>query len=65
MQCRRIGRSRPAAIRFNAAATPPSDTRNQIRYHGTNTEVPTLAEPTPDQRLAFDLIGTPIPLMAA
>ena len=40
-------------------------TRNQIRYHGTNTEVPTLAEPTPDQRRAFDLIGTPIPLTAA
>ena len=39
-------------------------TRNQIRYHGTNTEVPTLAEPTPDQRSAFDLIGTPIPLSA-
>jgi Transposase DDE domain len=40
-------------------------TRNQIRYHGTNTEIPTLAEPTPDQRRAFDLIGTPIPLTAA
>ena len=40
-------------------------TRNQIRYHGTNTEVPTLAEPTPDQRRAFDLIGSPIPLTAA
>jgi hypothetical protein len=40
-------------------------TRNQVRYHGTNTEVPTLAEPTPDQRRAFDLLGTPIPLTAA
>jgi hypothetical protein len=40
-------------------------TRNQIRYHGTTTEVPTLAEPTPDQRRAFDLIGTPMPLTAA
>ncbi len=40
-------------------------TRNQIRYHGTNTEVPTLAEPTPEQRRAFDLIGTAIPLSAA
>ncbi len=40
-------------------------TRNQIRYHGTNTEVPTLAEPTPDQRRAFELLGTPIPLTAA
>ena len=40
-------------------------TRNDIRYHGTNTTVPTLAEPTPEQRRAFDLIGTPIPLTAA
>jgi hypothetical protein len=40
-------------------------TRNDIRYHGTNAIVPTLAEPTPDQRRAFDLIGTPIPLTAA
>jgi Transposase DDE domain len=40
-------------------------TRNDIRYHGTTTAVPTLAEPTPDQRRAFDLIGTPIPLNAA
>ena len=37
-------------------------TRNDIHYHGTNATVPTLAEPTPDQRRAFDLIGTPIPL---
>ena len=36
-------------------------TRNQIRYHGTNTDVPMLAEPTPDQRRAFDLLGTPHP----
>ena len=40
-------------------------TRNDIHYHGTNTTVPTLAEPTPDQRRAFDRIGTPIPLTAA
>ena len=40
-------------------------TRNDIHYHGTNTTVPTLAEPTPDQRRAFNLIGTPIPLTAA
>ena len=40
-------------------------TRNDIHYHGTNTMVPTLAEPTPDQRRAFDLIDTPIPLTAA
>ena len=40
-------------------------TRNDIHYHGTNATVPTLAEPTPDQRRAFDLIGTPIPLTTA
>jgi hypothetical protein len=40
-------------------------TRNDIHYHGTNATVPTLAEPTSDQRRAFDLIGTPIPLAAA
>jgi hypothetical protein len=37
-------------------------TRNQVRYHGTNTEIPMLTEPTHDQRRAFTLIGTPIPL---
>jgi transposase len=40
-------------------------TRNQIRYHHTNTEVPMLADPTPDQRRAFDLLATPIPLTTA
>ena len=40
-------------------------TRNDIHYHGTNTTVPTLAEPTPDQRRAFGLIKSPIPLTAA
>jgi hypothetical protein len=40
-------------------------TRNDIRYHGPNTEVPMLAEPTPTQRRAFELIGTTIPLQAA
>jgi Transposase DDE domain len=40
-------------------------TRNDIHYHHTNTTVPTLAEPTPDQRRAFDLINSPIPLTAA
>jgi hypothetical protein len=40
-------------------------TRNQIRYHHTNIEVPMLAEPTPEQRRAFDLLNTPIPLTAA
>ena len=37
-------------------------TRNDIRYHTTNTDIPMLAQPTPDQRRAFDLINTPIPL---
>ena len=40
-------------------------TRNDIHYHDTNATVPTLTQPTPDQRRAFDLIGTPIPLTAA
>jgi hypothetical protein len=40
-------------------------TRNQIRYHHTNTEIPMLTDPTPDQRRAFTLINTPIPLTAA
>ena len=40
-------------------------TRNQIRYHNTNIEVAMLADPTPDQRRAFALLNTPIPLTAA
>jgi Transposase DDE domain len=40
-------------------------TRNDIHYHGTNTTVPTLAEPTPEQHRAFDLINSPIPPTAA
>ncbi|MGE5693938.1 MAG: IS1634 family transposase [Candidatus Sericytochromatia bacterium] len=40
-------------------------TRNQVRYYGASTDVPVLAEPTPDQRRAFDLLDTPIPLTAA
>ena len=39
-------------------------TRNQVRYHGASTDVPVLADPTPDQRRAFDLLHTPIPLTA-
>jgi Transposase DDE domain len=35
-------------------------TRNELRYG--QAIVPALAEPTPDQRRAFDLIDTPIPL---
>jgi hypothetical protein len=37
-------------------------TRNQIRLAGTQATVPMLAEPTPDQRDAFELIGAAIPL---
>jgi hypothetical protein len=40
-------------------------TRNQVRYHGANTEIPMLTQATPDQRRAFNLIGAPIPLTAA
>ena len=40
-------------------------TRNDVHYHGTNATVPTLAEPTPDQRRAFDLIEATIPLTIA
>jgi hypothetical protein len=40
-------------------------TRNQIRYTDTDTEIPMLTDPTPDQRRAFTLIGAPIPLTAA
>jgi hypothetical protein len=37
-------------------------TRNQIRYHHTNTEIPMLSQATHDQRRAFELINSPIPL---
>jgi hypothetical protein len=37
-------------------------TRNQVRFPGTDTDLPMLAEPTNDQRRAFELIGAPIPL---
>ncbi len=37
-------------------------TRNQVRFTGTQATVPMLAEPTPGQRDAFELIGVPIPL---
>src|SRR6478736_6314722 len=40
-------------------------TRNQVRYHGASTDVPVLAEPTPDQHRAFELLDTPIPLTTA
>ena len=38
-------------------------TRNQVRFAGTTTTVPMLAEPTSAQRQAFQLIGTAIPLV--
>jgi hypothetical protein len=39
-------------------------TRNQVRFAGATATatVPMLAEPTADQRQAFDLIGVPVPL---
>ncbi len=37
-------------------------TRNQVRYTGTDVTIAMLAEPTPAQRQAFELIGAPIPL---
>jgi hypothetical protein len=37
-------------------------TRNQVRFAGTNATVAILAEPTSQQREAFELIGAPIPL---
>jgi hypothetical protein len=36
-------------------------TRNDVRVTGTDPTVPILAEPTADQRHAFELIGTTIP----
>ncbi len=37
-------------------------TRNQVRFAGATATVPMLAEPTSEQRAAFQLIGAPIPL---
>ena len=37
-------------------------TRNEVRFAGASATVPMLAEPTPAQRQAFDLLGAPIPL---
>jgi hypothetical protein len=37
-------------------------TRNQVRFAGTPATMPLLAEPTSEQREAFQLIGAPIPL---
>jgi len=38
-------------------------TRNQVRFAGTQADIPMLAEPTSTQRQAFDLIGAPVPLI--
>jgi hypothetical protein len=40
-------------------------TRDRIRYHDTNIEIDKLTEPTPEQRRAFDLINSTIPLTIA
>ena len=40
-------------------------TRNRIRYHNTDIEIDKLADPTPEQRRAFDLIEATIPLTIA
>jgi hypothetical protein len=40
-------------------------TRDRIHYHDTNIKIDKLAEPTPDQRRAFNLLNTPIPLTIA
>jgi hypothetical protein len=37
-------------------------TRNDVQFAGANTTIPLLAEPTPTQRQAFQLIGATIPL---
>jgi hypothetical protein len=37
-------------------------TRNELRFAGTPATVPVLAEPTSEQRQAFELIGATIPL---
>ncbi len=37
-------------------------TRNQVQYTGTDVTIAMLAEPTPAQRQAFELINTAIPL---
>jgi hypothetical protein len=37
-------------------------TRNQVRFAGATATIPMLAEPTSEQREAFQLIGAPIPL---
>src|SRR6266536_1518295 len=50
-----------APARRSARAHLATLTRNQVRFTGTQATVPMLAEPTPGQRDAFELIGVPIP----
>jgi hypothetical protein len=40
-------------------------TRDRIRYHHTDIEIDKLTDATPQQRRAFDLLNTPIPLTTA
>jgi transposase len=40
-------------------------TRDRIRYHHTDIEIEKLTDATPQQRRAFDLLNTPIPLTTA
>lgn len=40
-------------------------TRDRIRYHHTHIEIDKVTDPTPEQRRAFDLLNTPIPLTIA
>ena len=40
-------------------------TRDRILHHHSNIEIDKLTDPTPDQRRAFDLLNTPIPLTIA
>jgi hypothetical protein len=40
-------------------------TRDRIRYHDTDIEIDKLTEATPQQRRAFDLLDSPIPLTIA
>ncbi len=56
-ECGRLYRSFGGLLEHLATLT-----RNQVRFAGTNTEIPMLAETTPHQRHAFDLIGASIPL---
>ena len=45
--------------RLNRLATL---TRNDVQLAGSETTITMLAEPTPDQRQAFGLLGQPIPV---